>query len=75
MLRLDDQCILCDDEGRALCQLNETASAVWELCDGETTPDEMIEAICGLCAVEPDVADRDVKLILAEFNLVEVIEW
>ena len=30
--------------------LNDTAFALWELCDGETAPAEMVAAICTLFA-------------------------
>ncbi len=55
--------------------LNETALAIWELCDGTTQPEEMVGAICELCGMHPDVVVEDVSRILAEFELANLITW
>jgi PqqD family protein of HPr-rel-A system len=55
--------------------LNETALAIWDLCDGETTAEEMIEAICQLCGMHPDVVEEDVDRILGEFEEAGLVVW
>ena len=55
--------------------LNETALAIWDLCDGETSAGEMIEAICQLCGMHPDVVSEDVERILREFEEAGLVEW
>lgn len=55
--------------------LNETARAIWELCDGETTVEEMITAICELTGLHPDVVTEDVQRTLAEFEQLGIIRW
>lgn len=55
--------------------LNDTAMAIWQLCDGETRPEEMIEAICQLSSLHPDVVTEDVQRILLDFQQVGLIEW
>ena len=55
--------------------LNETALAIWDLCDGETTPQEMVGAICQLCGMHPDVVGEDVARILAEFEDAGLVVW
>ena len=40
--------------------LNPTARALWELCDGTTTLDELTVAICDLFDVAPEQATADV---------------
>ena len=55
--------------------LNETALAIWDLCDGATKPQEMVEAICQLCGMHPDVVGEDVARILAEFEEAGLIAW
>jgi hypothetical protein len=55
--------------------LNETALAIWDLCDGETTPQEMVEAICQLCGMHPDVVSEDVARILSEFEDAGLVVW
>jgi PqqD family protein of HPr-rel-A system len=55
--------------------LNETALAIWDLCDGETTAEEMIEAICQLCGMHADIVEEDVDRILAEFEAAGLVVW
>jgi coenzyme PQQ synthesis protein D (PqqD) len=55
--------------------LNDTALAIWDLCDGETKPEEMVEAICQLCGMHPDVVDEDVDRILGEFGDAGLVVW
>jgi PqqD family protein of HPr-rel-A system len=55
--------------------LNETALAIWDLCDGETKPEEMVNAICDITSLPPEVVAEDVERILLEFDTAELIEW
>lgn len=55
--------------------VNATALALWELCDGETTVAEMVEAVCSLFAVDPRVARRDVRRTLTAFTEKSLIRW
>lgn len=53
-----------EQETDSLHVLNATARAIWELCDGETSPAEMANAITELTGVELDQANRDVESTL-----------
>lgn len=55
--------------------LNATAVAIWVLCDGETAPKEMIEAICQLSGLPYEVVEEDVSRILGEFDEAGIISW
>lgn len=55
--------------------LNETALAIWDLCDGETRPEEMMTAICEVTGLPPEVVAEDVERILLEFDHAELIDW
>lgn len=55
--------------------VNATALALWELCDGTTRPDEMIEAICVLFDVRRETVTRDIEQTLAQFERARLIEW
>ena len=46
-------------EGREVV-LNPTAAALWELCDGSTTVDEMVEATTSLFSGSSDRIRQDV---------------
>jgi hypothetical protein len=55
--------------------MNTTAVAIWVLCDGDTHPSEMMEAICEISGLPITVVQEDVERILEEFESVGVIEW
>jgi hypothetical protein len=66
-LRRDgDRNILVDDDGAEVGALNETALALWELCDGQTRPEEIIIAVCEAFAVPRPTAEEDVDRTLRE---------
>jgi len=60
--------LISDDERAKVLSLNESAAAVWELCDGSTTIDEMVMAICQVTSVRPDQAREDVEMTLAKLE-------
>jgi PqqD family protein of HPr-rel-A system len=55
--------------------LNATAVAIWTLCDGSTTPAEMIQAVCDLSGLPGDVAQEDVGRILGQFEEAGIVGW
>ena len=55
--------------------LNDTAFGLWELCDGDTAPVEMVEAICTLFASPPTTVAADVWRALDAFTELDLIEW
>jgi hypothetical protein len=55
--------------------LNETALAIWDLCDGETSPAEMVTAVVELTGMHPDVVTEDVERILKEFEEAGLLSW
>jgi pyrroloquinoline quinone biosynthesis protein D len=57
--REGDAHIVWDPVGGPAHLLNETALAIWQLCDGETSPQEMVAASCMLFAVDPDQVAQD----------------
>jgi len=59
---------LIDHSGTSAALLNETALAIWDLCDGSTTIEEMIIAVVELCGDPPDVVRADVDKVLGELR-------
>lgn len=55
--------------------LNETALALWQLCDGETTPREMADAVAELFGLDPLTSRREVRRTLDELADVGLITW
>jgi hypothetical protein len=55
--------------------MNDTALAIWDLCDGETRPKEMMTAICEVTSLPPEIVAEDIERIMLEFDAAELIEW
>jgi PqqD family protein of HPr-rel-A system len=66
---------LYDPETNAVHFLNPTALAIWDLCDGETEPEEMIEAICEISGQHRDVIAEDVERTLHRLEHLGLITW
>ena len=48
MRQSDKENVVFDPETEVVHMLNTTAMAIWVLCDGDTDPDEMVDAVCEL---------------------------
>jgi len=62
-----------DDE--IVCELNETGAALFDLCDGETSSAEMVDAICEMFAVDRATVDADVRRALTALVDAGVVNW
>lgn len=71
----DIRSVLLDPETGVGHVLNPTARAVWELCDGTTTLDELVDAICQVFSVSHGVALRDVAAVLADLEGAGLVVW
>jgi predicted transcriptional regulator len=65
---VDGSWTVCRPENSSFYVLNESARAIWELCDGETAPLEMAEAIAELTGLSLSRAERDVESTLRELE-------
>jgi hypothetical protein len=63
-----DHVIVRDADHNVMLALNESAAALWELCDGSTTIEEMVSAICEVSSIAASRARDDVERTLAEFE-------
>jgi hypothetical protein len=55
--------------------LNATARAIWDLCDGQTTLDEMVRAVCEVFAIAPAQAHADVEAALLELARSDLVTF
>jgi pyrroloquinoline quinone biosynthesis protein D len=55
-----DETVLLDRSTSQMHVLNETALALWQLCDGETTVEEMLTAAGNLFDADADELEHDV---------------
>ena len=71
--RHDDN-VLTTPDGRAH-RLNNTALALWELCDGSTAPSEMVQALDQFFDADRDEIDAAVGRILDDLAELGLVEW
>jgi hypothetical protein len=71
----DTENVVFDPSSETVHMLNATAMAIWVLCDGETDPEEMVEAICELSGLPRDVVIEDVRRILLQFEEADILTW
>ncbi|MGI8875103.1 MAG: PqqD family protein [Egibacteraceae bacterium] len=67
--------ILRDPQRREVLSLNDTALALWELCDGSTSPRQMLDGVCELFDVAREQAAADIERVLDEFTRAGLIDW
>lgn len=53
------------DDGRTLRILNGTASALWKLCDGERSVEDLVSALADEYSIDPETARADTLEFLA----------
>jgi len=63
-----------DQSGTPLFRLNDTARALWDVCDGETSIDEIISAAGQLFAAPTPVLRADVIQGIEEFYAMGLLE-
>ena len=75
MRQSDKENVVFDPETEVVHMLNTTAMAIWVLCDGDTDPDEMVDAVCELSGLPREVVEEDVGGILTEFEDAGILVW
>jgi PqqD family protein of HPr-rel-A system len=73
--RTKTEVAIYDPASGAVHLLNDTALAIWELCDGETRVEEMVTAVCELCGMHRDIVVEDVDRILTDFGAAGLLTW
>jgi pyrroloquinoline quinone biosynthesis protein D len=53
--------------------LNETALAIWDLCDGSTTVAEMVVAVVELTGIDADQVTADVVRVVDEYTRLGIV--
>ena len=71
----NDANVLVDVDGRTMFALNDTALALWDLCDGSHTVDEMVAAIVELFQVDADSVRRDVDGAILRLREAGAVEY
>lgn len=66
--------VVAADRGATVIELDPIGRAIWELSDGVTTIEEMVEAICQVFAVQREVAARDITSLVAQLHDAGVVD-
>ena len=67
--------VLVDVDGHQRLALNDTALALWDLCDGSHTVDEMVAAIVELFHADADSVRRDVDRAIGDLHKVGAVQY
>lgn len=71
----DDESILYDSAGGQIHILNSTGAAIWELCDGNNTAEDIAKNICVQFETDDfESVRKDVEEYLAELKNLKLIE-
>ncbi len=73
--KIDNELLLFHPAQTKIMYCNETASLIWQLCDGQSTPQEIVAL---LAAAYPEAADTiadDVQATLQQFAQHGAIEF
>ncbi len=73
--QVESENAVLDPTNETVHLLNDTALAIWHLCDGRTSPAEMVEAICEVTRLPVEIVSEDVVRILEEFDQVRLLVW
>ena len=71
----NDEAAVYDPATGALHQLNPSALAIWELCDGETAIEEMARAVAELTSLPLDEAIAQVAHGVRSLAQLGLVEW
>lgn len=67
--------VLHDPSSGVRSVVNETALAIWQLCDGATRPHEMVRGACELFGAPGEVVAGDVHRALADLSAAGLVDW
>ncbi len=67
--------VILNADGTQVCLLNETAAAIWTLCDGQRDVDAIARAIQGEYEVPHEEAAADVEAFAGQLVASGLAEW
>jgi hypothetical protein len=72
---LDNELLIFHPSQATICYCNETASLVWQLCDGKRTVEEVTALLRDAFPEAADTIAGDVEAVLQQFAQHDVIEF
>ncbi len=65
---VDGETLVLDDENGYIHQLNDTASFVWQQCDGKSSTEEIVRRLAKEFDVDDAVAAKDVSEVIEKLR-------
>ncbi len=72
---IDNELLLFHPAQSQIMYCNETASVIWQLCDGQRTPQEIVELLTAAYPEAAEAMSGDVETTLHQFSQHSAIEW
>lgn len=71
---IEGETVVLDRSNEQIHQLNQTASYIWERCDGASTLQAIAQQLAETFAVDGETATRDVSGVVAQFHTLHLLE-
>jgi methyltransferase-like protein len=65
---VEGEMVVMDQESEQIHQLNQTASFIWQLCDGEHDRQQIAEELAATFEIDSDTAEQDVSVTLRKLE-------
>ncbi len=65
---IESELVLFDPELGKIAYLNQTAGAIWQLCDGSRTTTEICQLVAAAMQVNGETVAEDTRQTIAEFE-------
>ena len=66
--------VVLDRQGGMIHQLNQTASFIWDWCDGKSTVADITNQLAEAFDVDPKTSLKDVAAIVGQFQKLNLLE-
>jgi len=71
---VENETVVLDRQGGQIHQLNQTATYIWDRCDGKTTVWKIANGFAADFEINPKTADKDVAAIVWQLQRLNLLE-
>ncbi len=72
--RVEGDTLILDRQGRLVHQLNQTASFIWDRCDGTSAVADIADQLAKAFDVDPRLAAQDVAALICQLQQLGLLE-
>jgi len=69
-----NETVVLDRQGELVHQLNQTASYIWDRCDGKSTVPGITNQLAEAFSVDPETAQKDGAVIVSQLQKLNLLE-